>query len=198
MSFLCCGVKYTKKNPETYWCIETDIIKPQNVKNETIKQIQDNVAKNMLEIDKKYKPRDFIKKIINKKKVQKEIAESFICKKCGCHKIKITRYGANKKRLEEPEEFKGYEVTFYLNELLRLGVSKTLPQVEPLELIPSATSIPFVYGEAISPEEQRRKYDISPACWADKWVNGFSWEADIIKSKLKIIKKGKKKKKKVA
>ena len=26
MSFLCCGVKYSKNDPETYWCIDTYLI----------------------------------------------------------------------------------------------------------------------------------------------------------------------------
>ena len=199
VSFICCGIKYTKNNPETYWCLQTDVIKPQAVKNEVIKQIQDNVTKNMHSCDKKYKSREFIKKSVNGKKVQKEVVESLICKKCGCHKIKITRYGINKKRLEEPEVFGGYEVTFYLNELLKLGVSKILPQIEPFEAIPSAKNIPFVFGSAISPTEQRKRYDMSPKCWADKWIKGpFNitkdvkipgyWEADTIESKIKISK----------
>lgn len=28
MSILCCGVKYSKNDADTYWCFDTDIIKP--------------------------------------------------------------------------------------------------------------------------------------------------------------------------
>ena len=32
MSIVCCGIKYSKSDPETYWCIDTDVIKKKNSK----------------------------------------------------------------------------------------------------------------------------------------------------------------------
>ena len=80
MAFLCCGVKYSKNDPDTYWCIDTDVLE---------------------------KP---TKKTIKNLKVLKEKVEILTCKKNGCTKIQIFRYGHFKGKLqllERPEELKG-------------------------------------------------------------------------------------------
>lgn len=191
MPFLCCGVRYTKTNPSTYDCIETDLIKTQTISDEIIENVQEYVKTNLIAtgIDhfQNYQPPEFIKREINKEKVIKEIVESLTCKKNGCRRVNITRYNSKNKKIGEVQELKGYEADFYLLALAQYKISKRLPQKSPLRTIPSAKKIPLVYGEPISPTKTRRRYNMKRKCWADKYKKGIivnKWIPDIIESEI--------------
>ena len=128
MSFVCCGVKYSKNDPETYWCIETDTIKI------------------------------FTKKKVKDNKVCKEIVETLICKKNGCLQVHIKRFGQSKGRFKilEVEKLSGDEAALFLinTESIRLRQS----QICPIKMTPFSKRIPLCYGKFISSTTQRARY----------------------------------------
>lgn len=129
MSFLCCGVKYSKYDINTYWCIETYLIK------------------------------NFTKKKIKNKKVSKQIVETLLCTKNGCTKVhnKFFERGANGKfKILEVERFSGNEALEFLKatESIRVHV----PQIEPVKAIPTAKNIDICFGKVIDSETQRARY----------------------------------------
>lgn len=144
MSFLCCGVKYTKSDIETYWCIETDIIK------------------------------NFTKKRIDGCRVIKQIVETLVCKKCYCLKVHNKFFGraANGKiKVLEVEKFQDNvrkidpdtgeeiilnEATNFLTETEKIRIRQ--PQREPIPLIPFAKNIDLCYGKVLSSRTQRARY----------------------------------------
>lgn len=128
MSIVCCGVKYSKSDPETYWCFDTDILKP---------------------IQKKYVGND---------RVHKEVVDSLTCKKCGCLIVTITRYGkfkGHKKRLEI-EKLKGLDAVEYLNKTSEFRVRQ--PLTCPIQGVPFSRNIDICYGKVIAPDKQRPRY----------------------------------------
>lgn len=200
MSFLCCGIEYKKSNPATYWCIETDLIKPQTLENKKIKELQEYVKNQLIAVNKKkyesYIPREFIKKRIDDKPIIKEMVQSLTCKKNGCIKVKITRYYLDEKnknkKIGNDEEFKGNEAYFYIDAIMRLNIGKRLKQRNPLKAIPSATKIPPIFPEAISKTEQKLMYLMSNPIRADKFKPGIipelnKWVPNIINSEIKVI-----------
>lgn len=144
MSFLCCGVKYSKSDIETYWCIETDIIK------------------------------DFTKKKIGESKVVKQIVETLLCKKCYCLKVHNKFFGRSangKLKILEVERFQdnicsvdsqtGKEIvrnaaTDFLAKTEKIRIRQ--PQIEPIPFIPYAKNIDFCYGKILSSNSQRARY----------------------------------------
>lgn len=146
MSFICCGVKYSKNDPETYWCIETDINKP---------------------IQKKY---------VENHRVIKEVVDSLTCKKNGCLKVKISRYGIlkGKKKLLEEENLSGKKATAYLQETI--NVRQRQPVICPMQNVPMKKKNDFKYGKVIDSTTQRIRY-LNEQGWADK---------DKIKSSIRI------------
>ena len=162
MTFLCCGLIYKKNDINTYWCIDTYLMKP------------------------------ILKKFVGTDRIFKELVEACICKKCGCQHVKIKRYGraANGKiKLVETEILHGDAADLFLLEYSKYLILQE--QKCPYPLIASAATIPFVYGHTIAPNEQRAKYIAAlpqKEGWRDKFENGM-WQADIFKSD--IIKKGK-------
>lgn len=126
MAFLCCGLNYKKNDIETYWCIETYLMKPVQ------------------------------KKFVDDTRIFSEVVETCICKKCGCQHLLVKRFGraANgKKKLVETERMTGETADLFLLEkkkYLQLQEQKC-----PLPLIASATSLPYVYGAVIAPDKQR-------------------------------------------
>lgn len=141
MSFLCCGVKYSKNDPETYWCIDTDINKPVQ------------------------------KKFIGNERVVKEIVDSLTCKKNGCLKVQIRRYGnlRGKNKLLEIEELSGKKAFNYLEQTSK--IRQRQPLNCPVQKIPYAKHIDFVYGKVVDATTQRKRY-LNETDWADdKLIN---------------------------
>lgn len=128
MPFLCCGVKYSKNDPETYWCIDTDILKTPTKKN------------------------------VDNQRIIKEVVETLTCKKNGCTKIQISRYSRVKGKLKrvELEELKGIKAQNYLFETSNLRIRQ--PQKCPMVSIPSSSKNDFVYGKVIDSETQGIRY----------------------------------------
>lgn len=160
MAFLCCGLNYKKNDIETYWCIETYLMKP---------------------VQKKY---------VDDVRIFSEVVETCICKKCGCQHLLIKRFGraANgKKKLVETERMTGEAADLFILEkqkYLQLQEQKC-----PMPLIASATSLPYVYGFAIAPDKQRAKYNAAlpqKDSWRNKFENG-RWVADIFHSECRTI-----------
>lgn len=147
MSFLCCGVKYSKDDPETYWCIDTDILQ---------------------------KP---TKKTIKNLKVIKETVDILTCKKNGCTKIQISRYGHVKGKIKriDLEERKGKWAFEYLEETSSFRIRQKTRV--PLVNIPQSSRNDFVYGKTINGTTQRVRY-LNEQGWAS---------AEIIKSKVKYM-----------
>lgn len=87
----------------------------------------------------------------------------------------------------EVEELKGQEADIFLIE--NQEKLKLQPQVCPTPLIACTTTMPAVYGFAISPEKQRAKYDaVLPQkdSWRNKFVDG-KWKPDIFYSECKVV-----------
>lgn len=128
MPFLCCGVKYSKNDPDTYWCIDTYLIKEPIIKS------------------------------VKNKRIIKEIIDVLTCKKNGCVKIQISRYARIQgvtKRIEL-EEIKGKKAQEYLEKTSKIRVKQ--PPVIPTVNIPKSTRNDFVYGKTIDGETQRKRY----------------------------------------
>lgn len=147
MPFLCCGVKYSKNDPDTYWCIDTYIINAP------------------------------IKKLVNNRRVIKEVVDVLTCKKNGCVKIQISRYGhvkGIKKRLEL-EELKGKKAQDYLEATSKTRIKQ--PTRAPLINIPQGSKSDFVYGKVIDGMTQRIRY-LNEQGWAS---------SELIKSEVKVV-----------
>lgn len=159
MAFLCCGLKYNKNDIETYWCIETYVVKPNT------------------------------QKYVGDYRVFSETIEICICKKCGCQLLIHKRFGRQngRKKLLQALEFRGEAADLYI--LQHQEKMKLQPQICPMPLIASATSLPSVYGFAISATKQRAKYDAAlpqKDSWRNKFVNG-KWIPDIFESECRVI-----------
>lgn len=62
MKLYCCGLVYSTKDPQTYWCIRKDIIK------------------------------NALKPFVEGKRIVKEVVYTLVCKKNGCTKVEIHSY----------------------------------------------------------------------------------------------------------
>lgn len=164
MSFLCCGLKYSKNDIETYWCIETDLIK------------------------------DFTKKTIGKTKVVKQIVETLLCKKCYCLKVHNKFFGRSangKLKILEVERFndnvRSYDsktgeifiknaATDFLAKTKNIRIRQ--PQREPIPIIHYAKYIDLCYGKILSSNTQRARY-----------INETGWghNSEVINSECKIL-----------
>lgn len=156
MPFLCCGVKYSKADPETYWCIETDLVK--------------NYA--------------FTKKNVNGDKVHKEVIETLVCKKHGCMQVHIKRYGKLKGRYKilEMEKLSGNEAALFLIETEKIRIRQL--QICPVKSVPYAKRLPSVYLEIIKQNPDcdiaRYCYIMQGKNWCDKFSQEEgSWKPDI-------------------
>lgn len=160
VTFTCCGVKYSKKDPESYWCIETDLIK------------------------------DFTKKRVKEQKVRKEIIETLTCKKNGCLQVHIKRFGqfAGKFKILEFENLSGDEAALFLMKTENIRIRQ--PQYCPIKMTPFAKNIPLCFGKAISPTHQRRRYDGDKYWSDKFESNEGQWIPDIFESECKILKVG--------
>lgn len=147
MPFLCCGVKYSKNDPDTYWCIDTDILEKPTKKN----------FKNL--------------------RVIKETVDVLTCKKNGCVKIQISRYGRLKGKLQriELEELKGKKAQDYLEQTSKIRIKQ--PARVPMINIPQGNKSDFVYGKVIDGTTQRIRY-LNEQGWAS---------SEVIKSKVKVL-----------
>lgn len=188
MSFLCCGVKYTKNNPETYWRIETDFINIQAIKEKEISEKAFEKSPDKLKCFKIFAAHS--KKEIGEVKVFREVVESLTCKN-GCSQVKITRLGRPKgiKKILGVEHISHEEADLYLGAIEALGLAVRQPQISPIILVPFANNIPVVFGKAISPTKQRKCYYMSKPLWADKFSNCYivdRWVPDIVESEIKI------------
>lgn len=125
---ICCGVKYSKNDPETYWCIDTDINKP---------------------IQKKY---------VGSDRVVKEVVDSYTCKKCGCLIVTVTRYGVLRghRKILEREKLTGYEATDYLEATAK--VRERQPLACPMQSVPFSKHVDFKYGKVLNSTTQRPRF----------------------------------------
>jgi hypothetical protein len=130
MPFYCdvCGLTFKKSDPETYWCIETDLVKP---------------------VQERY---------IGEDKVYKQVVEMLVCKKCGCMKVQVQFVGKfkGKKKLLRIDRYEEAAALEYLNATEK--VRHRQPQIFPFKKVPYSKRIPFVYGKAISPTKQRGRF----------------------------------------
>ena len=129
MPFLCCGIKYSKNDIDTYYCIETDIIK------------------------------NFTRTKIGENRVTKQIVETLYCKKNGCVKLHNKFFGRNKNgklKLLSVERLNGESAVQFLKETEH--IRKRQPQVEPVKLIPQAKKLDMCYGKVIDGTTQRARY----------------------------------------
>lgn len=146
MPFLCCGVKYSKNNIETYKSIETDLI------------------------------RNFTKKKIKDDKVVKQVVETLLCQKCYCIKVHNKFFGraANGKlKILEVEHLldnihtgktdpkTGKEIILnaasdFLMETEKIRIRQ--PQKEPSMHVPYAKNIDLCYGKILDSYTQRARY----------------------------------------
>ena len=134
MSFLCCGVKYSKNDIETFQCIETDLI------------------------------RNFTKKKIGESKVVKQVVETLLCKKCYCNgKMKVLTVEKLQDNIHtgkiDPKT--GNEIilnaaTDFLMQTEKIRIRQ--PQKEPVKRIPFAKNIDLCYGKVIDNYTQRARY----------------------------------------
>ena len=128
MSIVCCGVKYSKKDIDTYLCIESGINIP---------------------VQKKY---------VGNEKVSKEVVDNVICKKCGCNIVEISRFGklrGNYKLLER-ERLSGIRAVEYLEETKEIRQRQRLSC--PIKRVKYAKHIDLCYGKSISATKQRARY----------------------------------------
>lgn len=158
--FKCCNIAYKKSDIETYWCIDTFTIKP------------------------------LTKRFVNNQRIFSEVVESCICKKCGCQLVQVKRFGRKngRKSILEVEEFRADAADLFLIENQKR--MQLQPQICPMPLIASATTMPSVYGYAIAPDKQRARYNAALSekdSWRNKWENG-KWVPDIFHSECRIVK----------
>lgn len=184
MAFVCCGIKYSKNDPDTYWCIDTDMIFPSKVDDKKIAQVQEYVNEQMLRLYDKFYSRNLIKKKVQNKAISKIIVESLTCKKNGCTKAKIIYYVRDKNKNKKIDEIalKGYEAVYFVDAILKFKAASRLKQILPIKSIPNAKKIPYTYPEAISSTTQRKCYYMGVKCWANKFEEG--WIPDTIESKI--------------
>ncbi len=124
MKFCCCGVAYSTGDPETFWCIETYIMKkPEKI-------------------------------VFDGKKIFKEIVYTLFCKKNGCSKLEIHRFVEEDEELclVEKERLKGQKARAYLERTKNMRIK--IPQCCPLKSVTHSKNIPWVYGKAIDGERQ--------------------------------------------
>ena len=141
MSFLCCGVKYSKNDTETFYCIETDII------------------------------RNFTRKKVGQNKVVKQIIETLYCKKNGCVKLHNKLFGRNKNgtlKILAVEKLNGETALQFLKDTEKIRIRQ--PQKEPFKVVPYAKNIDLCYGKVINNETQRERY-LNELAWGHNSQN---------------------------
>lgn len=137
VSFVCCGIKYSKNDIETYWCIDTDINKPVQ------------------------------KKFVGNNRVVREVVDSLTCKKNGCLKVKIFRYGIfrGKRKLLETECLSGLKASEYLQATEKVRIRQ--PLACPIQSVPYSKYIDYAYGKVLDSTTQRARY-LNEQDWASK------------------------------
>lgn len=155
MKFYCCGLVYSTQDPDTYWCIET------------------------------YKMKHPTLDIIGGKKIEKEIVYTLFCKKNGCSKLEIHRYYKDEGNLKilETRSLKGKEARNFLERTKHMRIRQ--PQCCPIKKIQGSTSVPWVYGKAISSETQVARY-IDESGNRNIFKNK-TWQSEFMKSKIKTF-----------
>lgn len=103
--------------------------------------------------------------------------------------MQVKRFGRKngRKSILEVEEFRADAADLFLIENQKR--MQLQPQICPMPLIASATTMPSVYGYAIAPDKQRAKYNAAlpqKDSWRNKFVNG-RWVADIFHSECRTI-----------
>ena len=171
IDFVCCGVKYSKRDPSTYIYISSFDVSPV-----TKKYVNLNINNQS-------------KKIV----VKKELVDVLNCIKNGCTKIKIKRYGIFKGRYQllEVEDMKNnirtgvFDLTTKkeiikhpANEFLEKtkNIRTRLPQICPLKRVPYSKHIPLSYGKVLSSTTQRARY-----------INEQGWQNNSKVIKLPVI-----------
>lgn len=161
MSFLCCGVKYSKKDPETFYCIETDII------------------------------RNFTRTKIGENKVTKQVIETLYCKKNGCVKLHNKFFGRCKNgkiKILSVERLNGEAAIQFLKNTEAIRIRQ--PQKEPVISVPQAKKITICYGKVIDSVTQRARY-INEMGWGHNSENIHSECVTVSDENLLLIKQSK-------
>lgn len=153
MKILCCGILYSTEDPDTYWCIE------------------------------KYKLKHPTKSTVQNLKVESETVYTLCCKKNGCFKLEIHRYGKESESLKllETVQLKGVNAKKYMQKTKEIRIKQ--PQKYPIKQIKSGKNIPFVYGKSIDGETQVVRY-IDESGNREVYTNK-KWKKDLIKSPVK-------------
>ena len=126
--FVCCGVLYSTNDPDTYWCIDTYIMKQPSIG------------------------------VINGKKIAKEIVYTLICKKNGCLKLEIHRYYKENEKLKrmKPKYMIGEQAQKFLETTKDMRIKQ--PQCCPIQPQQYSKTIPWVYGKTVDGETQIARY----------------------------------------
>ena len=107
------------------------------------------------------------KKYVGNDRVIKEVVDSLTCKKNGCLKVNITRYGKfrGKRKLLEIERLSGEAAAKYLQETA--DVRERQPLSCPMQNVPFSKYIDFKYGKVLDSTTQRARY-LNETDWADE------------------------------
>lgn len=128
MKFYCCGLTYSTQDPETYWCIETYILK---------------------------RPVDAF---IGNKKIVKQIIYTLFCKKNGCTKLELHSFAHvnGTLKLVCTQAMKGKGARAFLERTKDMRIRQ--PQCCPLKKVQYSKKIPWVYGKTIDSQTQVARY----------------------------------------
>lgn len=139
MRMICCGVSYDTNSPDTYWCIS------------------------------KYKTKELLKRFVGRDKVTKEEIYVLLCKKNGCSKVEIHRYGKprliktksgkeklSKNLLERTYINSSKGAVSFISQFQNNFIQILIP--EPIKNVNSSKTIPFVYGKVEDGTTQSERY----------------------------------------
>lgn len=154
MKFYCCGLVYSTRDPETYWCIETYFLR---------RPVDD---------------------IIGGKRIARQVVYTLCCKKHGCLKLEIHSYEKDKKtgalKLVMTQAIKSEGARTFLERTKHMRIRQ--PQCCPLRTVTGSRKIPWVYGKAVGKETQAARYiDESGSRQVFK---GQKWQTEVHKSVL--------------
>ena len=126
MTFLCCGIKYSKKDPLTYWCIDSYKIKPA------------------------------LQTAVKNVRVIRETADIVCCKKCGGVGVLVERCGMVKGRLRrlEIERLSGVSALKYIESTINTRIK--IKREFPLLNVPYSKETWYYYKNLDNQSQRRR------------------------------------------
>jgi len=128
LKIYCCGLVYSTQDPDTYWCIET------------------------------YNLKQPLDKVIDGKKVCKQVVYVLCCKIHGCTKLEIHSYTKENGVLMLicKQSIKGAGAMSFLEKTKDVRIR--LPQICPYSKIRYGKKIPWVYGKVVNSTTQIVRY----------------------------------------